>query len=115
MNRTIPACLALLAFTGSAPATATDRNLPSRAGAVAFSHERHSGVEGGCIACHHTSRPGDRMPACRTCHAERGDEILSAPAALHASCIGCHDRLRRAGAPPTGPSRRCSGCHAPRR
>jgi hypothetical protein len=84
--------------------------LPSRTGDVPFPHARHFSVAD-CVACHHTSQPGEAMTACHVCHREQGGEARSAHRAFHDSCIGCHDKLLRAGLQ-TGPSKRCSACHA---
>jgi hypothetical protein len=84
--------------------------LPSKAGDVRFQHARHYQVPGGCVTCHHTSKPGDTTPpACRDCH-QAGNGVRSAYRAFHDSCIGCHEKAARAGEP-AGPVKRCSGCH----
>lgn len=98
----------LLAACG--PVHATDVIvLPSKTGAVQFPHARHFGVAGGCVACHHTSKPGEAMPACHACHGA-GNGARSAYRAFHDSCLGCHDRTARAGHK-SGPVKRCSACH----
>jgi len=85
--------------------------LPSRAGAVFFDHDRHATREGtNCTVCHHTSTGTEVNAACRLCHRPVATSMLDSRAAFHGSCIACHDALRRSGQA-AGPTKRCSGCH----
>jgi len=99
--------LTLLATAASAAAI----ELPSRAGAVPFDHDRHAAREGTrCVVCHHTSTGTDVRAACRLCHRPAATTMLDSHAAFHGSCIGCHETRRRSGQA-AGPTKRCSGCH----
>ncbi len=100
----------VLLMVACGPALAGDDiTLPSKTGAVQFPHARHFGVAGGCVACHHTSKPGEAMPTCHACH-HAGNGVRSAFRAFHDSCLGCHERTARAGQK-SGPVKRCAACH----
>jgi len=60
-----------------------------------------------CAGCHHRSPPGERVPACRSCHGDAAHPQKDLPdltAAYHRQCIGCHQAI---GHPATG----CTDCH----
>ncbi len=85
-------------------------DIPSRVGAVAFSHARHTEI--GCSDCHHT---GSVEQGCRACHTATSTTAPTSREAFHAACIGCHLTDLKAGAK-AGPAKRCSACHVqPRR
>lgn len=79
-------------------ALATMRSVP-------FNHRAIEKSTSTCRTCHH-----EKLAACRSCHrlgAKEGEATLAA--AMHApgseaSCIGCHDRIKRQDAS-------CAGCH----
>lgn len=104
-------CLALIP---SAMASAA-MELPSPIGAVPFDHRAHAAREGAnCAVCHHTSTGTDVAVACRQCHQPSAGFAPDRRDAFHGSCIGCHDTLQRT-KKTTGPVKRCSGCHTPKK
>jgi hypothetical protein len=67
----------------------------------------HATTEVLCAGCHHRSPPGERVPACRSCHSDAAHPQKDLPdltAAYHRQCIGCHQAI---GHPATG----CTDCH----
>ncbi len=82
--------------------------IPSRPGAVTFSHIRHAGVP--CQQCHHTSAGAGVEAGCRVCHTKTSHRPRNSMQAFHDSCIGCHARQKKAGRK-TGPVKLCSQCH----
>lgn len=85
-------------------------DIPSRVGAVAFTHARHAEI--GCLDCHHTGGVEQGCRACRTATATRARPSREA---FHDACIGCHLTDLKAGRAATGPAKRCSACHVPPR
>ncbi len=82
--------------------------IPSRPGAVTFSHSRHAAIP--CQQCHHTSTGARVEAGCRECHTKNSQHPRNSHQAFHESCIGCHARQKRAGQK-TGPVKLCSQCH----
>ncbi len=83
--------------------------IPSRPGAVTFSHGRHAGIA--CQQCHHTSAGARVEAGCRECHTKTSRQPRNSMQAFHESCIGCHARHKKA-EQKTGPVKLCSHCHA---
>lgn len=84
-------------------------DIPSRVGAVAFTHARHAEI--GCLDCHHT---GGVEQGCRACHTATATSARPSREAFHGACIGCHLVDLKAGKA-TGPAKRCGACHVPPR
>ncbi|MEK6550209.1 MAG: cytochrome c3 family protein [Pseudomonadota bacterium] len=105
--------LLLTCLTGAIPSHAAaeipDRIvIPSRPGAVTFSHTSHAGVP--CQQCHHTSTGARVEAGCRECHTKTSHRPRNSQQAFHDSCIGCHAQQKKAGKK-TGPVKLCSQCH----
>jgi len=97
--------LIALALLFARSAQASVMALPSSAGIVSFDHEKHAALKDTpCVACHHTSTGFNVRALCRDCHQT---ELRRA---FHGKCIGCHEKLSLS-KQPTGPVKRCSGCH----
>lgn len=80
---------------------------------VPFDHEGHarmSGMGTGCATCHHHTLPGERPPACITCHdpsVEGTDPHKPGlKGAYHQQCLNCHREWIDETA--------CEICHLPR-
>lgn len=60
-----------------------------------------------CAGCHHHSPPGERVPACRSCHSDAAHPQKDLPdltAAYHRQCIGCHQAIGHQ-------AQGCTDCH----
>lgn len=102
-------CLCLCGATAALAAGIPDPiRIPSRPGAVTFSHGSHAGIH--CQECHHTSRGAAVTQGCRGCHTQTSSFPRNSEKAFHDSCIGCHLKEKKAGQR-TGPVKLCSQCH----
>jgi len=112
LNRCLSSLVLVLLFNpiGTAGAAMPEKVvIPSRPGAVTFSHGRHAGVA--CRQCHHTSTGASVKAGCRACHTKTSTRPRNSEKAFHESCIGCHAREKKTGRK-TGPVKLCSQCHA---
>lgn len=64
---------------------------------VRFNHAMHAkmaGIQGGCVQCHHFTKPGEDIQSCKACHpVDIIHEDLSQPGlkgAYHRQCLNCH-------------------------
>ncbi len=75
---------------------------------VSFKHHAHQNHEGvQCADCHHTTKAGETVQACGSCHGQ-GNGAPDYKTAMHNNCQGCHKKMAAAGkSAPT----KCSGCH----
>jgi hypothetical protein len=90
-------------------------------GPVKFTHEKHEkDYKIACADCHHVYKDGknvwtekDPVQKCIECHdpKKKKGKALKLNSAYHKNCKTCHKNLNKEGKP-TGPYKKCLGCHA---
>ncbi len=94
-------------------------------GPVKLTHKKHAeDYKIACADCHHVYKDGknvwtdkDPVQKCSECHdpkkkhEENGVKVMKLQNAYHRNCKNCHKALQKEGKP-TGPFKKCNGCHA---
>jgi predicted CXXCH cytochrome family protein len=81
----------------------------TKMGTVTFPHKAHADREK-CATCHHTTKEGEAVKACGTCHGkEATDKAPKLQDAAHKLCKGCHEKTVAAGK--KAPGKDCKSCH----
>ncbi len=98
-----------------APDQITIQKFKATKGAVPFSHKKHADLAGGdakCSTCHHTTKAGEDVKACTECHKAAAEgKTPDAKTAFHASCQGCHKKVKAEKPDSKVPGMACGGCH----